>query len=155
MRRAKNVIILAIAAIVTVMTVAGCGGKKTDEELITERIESFVEAYNNGDMEEAIECMDSKSRNALESAMNMANALIGKTGFDISMGDLFGLAVSMSESELLKIDDISITYISDENADVSAGLSYNDKITGTANFEEQIIIKMKKEKSDWFIEDMG
>lgn len=53
MRKFKNIVILTIATIITVMTVAGCNINKTDEELINRRIEAFFEAYNAGDMEGA------------------------------------------------------------------------------------------------------
>lgn len=151
----KNTVIWTIAAIITVMSVAGCSVNKTDEELINNRIESFIEAYNVGDMDGVLECLDSKTKNTFESAMNMSNALIGKTGFNINLSDIFGFTVGMiSEGDLLKVSKININFTSDETADVNTVLSYSDK-TGTGDFDEKVIISMKKEKSDWFIEDIN
>lgn len=154
MRKFKNIVILTIATIITVMTVAGCNINKTDEELINRRIEAFFEAYNAGDMEGGVKCLDSKTKNTYESAMNMTNALIGKTGFSIKLSDIFGVAVGViSEGDLLKASEMNITLTSDETANVNTVLSYSDK-TGMGNFAEKVLISMKKEKSDWFIEDI-
>lgn len=86
--------------------------------------------------------------------MNMTNALIGKTGFSIKLSDIFGVAVGViSEGDLLKASEMNITLTSDETANVNTVLSYSDK-TGMGNFAEKVLISMKKEKSDWLIEDI-
>ncbi len=150
----KNTIILTIAAIMIAINIAGCSENKTDEEMIKSRVESFFEEYNAGDMEGVLECMDSKTKNTYESATNMIDALIGKTGYSINLSDMFGFSVGViSEGNLFEVGDMNITLTSDETADVSTVLSYSDK-TDKGNSEEKVIISMKKEKSDWFIEDI-
>ena len=64
----------------------------TDEELIRERVETFISAYNEGDMDTVLECLDAKSRNAMEAMLKLLGGIAGSyTGFEIDLKDLFSL----------------------------------------------------------------
>ena len=54
---------------------SGCLGK-SDEELIRDRMNTFLTAYNSGDLQGVLQCMDAKTRNTYQSALNIGNVLI-------------------------------------------------------------------------------
>lgn len=150
-----NIISVFLIIILTFTFLSGCVGKQTsDSELIQARIDSFLDAYNSGNMDTVLECMDSKTKNTYKSAMNLTNALIGKTGFKIDLSDIFSLSVGLiSDDDLLTFDDIDIKIISDDSAEVYGTLSYQDK-SKINNSSEKVCFIMKKESSDWFIQDI-
>ena len=75
---------------------------KRNEALITERIETFLTAYNAGDMEAVLECLDAKSRNAFQATLNLLGGLAGAaTGVGIDLSDLFSLGVSTAQGDFM------------------------------------------------------
>ena len=78
--------------------------------------------------------------------------LIGKTGYGVSLSDMFGLSVgTMSDDDILKIKDLTITIDSETTATAEGVMSYNDKM---ASKTDKVTFKMVKEDGDWFIKDM-
>lgn len=145
--------LVVVIAVLTVL--CGCVSKlSTDEEKIENRIECFLEAYNSGDINGVLDCMDSQTKNTYKSAMNITNAVSGKMGIDVSFSDLFGLSVGiMSDGDMLALDNMQTEILSDESAKVYADMSYHDKVTKNGT-PQKVCIVMQKEKSDWFIRDM-
>lgn len=131
---------------------SACTFQKSDEELIESRIDQFLKAYNAGDMEAILDCLDTKTKNTYEAAMNIGNILIGKTGFDINLSDLFSISVgTMSEGDILTISDTTINISDDTKATVYVTLGYKDKMNDT---QEKAFFTMIKEDNDWFINDL-
>lgn len=125
---------------------------KSDEELIQSRIDQFLYAFNSGDTEGILECMDQKTRNGLQASVNMANALVGKTGFKLDFSDLFSMGVwQMSEGDVLEISDMIIEITGEDQARVDVTLSYEDKMS---EMEDEAFFTMVKEDGDWFIENL-
>ena len=122
---------------------------KSDETLIEDRVNTFLTAYNSGDMEEVIACFDAKTRNTYKAAMNIGNGLIGMTGFDVGIADLFGLGVAlMSDEDVLKLDDMEISIISDNRAIVQGPLSYREN---QKSYSGTVKLLLVKENGDWYI----
>ena len=75
----KRFFALILALILLLPCVASCSKEKeevpTTEELIKERIEQFVTAYNDGDMETVLDCLDAKTRNAFQAMLNLLGGL--------------------------------------------------------------------------------
>lgn len=123
---------------------------KSDEQLINERIDKFLNAYNSGDMSGVVSCFDAKTRNQFQGILNIGNALIGgSTGFGINISDLFGISVgSVSDEDILKATDRVITFKSDSLATVTITLSYKDNYS---SMSDKAVLTMVKEGRDWFI----
>lgn len=122
---------------------------KSDEELITECVENFTDAYNSGDFEKAIESMDAKTRNTAKAAMSLGEGIFsGYTGYSIKGSDLFSLGVATSGfEELLKIQLINITVVGD-SASATGTLNYGD-IQIDTNFS------FVKEGRGWYIKSIS
>ena len=146
----KRSILVILAFIITL---SGCVVGKSDEELINDRIDTFLSAYNSGDYDEVLECFTVKMRNTLKSATGIGDALIGGiTGFDINMSDLFGLGAGiLSDGDILTVSDMQITFQNETTANVEIVLKYN--INGT-DFSETTNFTMSKEKNDWLIKNI-
>lgn len=78
------------------------GPQKTDEDMITDRINAFATAYNEGDLDGVMATFDAKTRNTYEAAFKLMEGI----NFGGSMGGmsisgnldfsaLFGLSVGM------------------------------------------------------------
>lgn len=125
---------------------------KTDEDLIADRIDSFLKAYNSGDMNKVFENLDSKTRNTYGALLNVGNMLIGKTGYGVSLSDIFSISVGfISEDDILTVSDLKITIESETKATAKCVLSYSDKLTSK---KEEAVFKLIKEDKDWFIRDL-
>lgn len=110
---------------------------------------NFLAAYNSGDMDKVLECLDSKTRNTYTAAMNITGGLIGLTGFEVSISDLFGLGVGiMSDGDVLKLEQMDITIQSDTKATVSTTMHYKDYET---SYSETVKFTLVKEDGDWYI----
>lgn len=131
---------------------SACTSPKSDEELIESRINNFLKAYNSGDIDAVLDCLDAKTRNTYKAAMNIGNVLIGKTGFGFDLSDLFGLGVGlMSEDDILTISDTTINMVDDTKATVDVTLGYKDKMS---DMQEKAFFTMIKEDNDWFIKNL-
>lgn len=147
----KRVISIIISVLFVVCFLFGCEKKKTDEELIRGRIDTFVTVYNDGDFEGVLECFDAKTRNTLQATFNVLGGLVGGlTGFSFDLGDLFTLGIAMMDGEVLaiEVDEISID---SDSAVVSAKMGYAD--IGQESVEV-VYIMLVKEGEDWFIQDI-
>ena len=144
----KRVISLFLAVIFIIAFAVGCSEKKTDEELIEERIETFVEAYNTGDFDGVLESLDAKTRNTVKALFSVSGGIIGGlSGFSFELSDLFSLGVALYDGEFLQVEISQIELTSDTTA-VAAGKMLMQGIP------EDIYFYMLKEDEDWFIQDM-
>ncbi len=117
----------------------------TDEELITERIQEFVTAYNNGDMDTVLECFDAKSRSTLKASIDLIRAFSG--GY-IDMSALFSLGVNLTEGEFMKLEISAIKVTDSKNATATATMELQGGGTQTLTFE------MVFENEGWYIHDL-
>ncbi len=125
-----------------------CGAKKSDNELIEERVETFLTAYNAGDMDTVLECLDAKKRNALEAMLNIFGGLAGSyAGFDISMKDLFSLGVNVSEDDVMELEITDIKISSKKKAIAKAEMELYGK-------SEVVYVVLVYEENDWYISDI-
>ncbi len=121
----------------------------TSEELITERIETFLTAYNGGDMNSVLECLDSKSRNAMSAMLNLLGGLAGsQIGFDIDLRDLFSLGVAIESDDFMKLQITDITVTGTKNAVATTTMD----LTGAG--VQTIYFHMVYENGGWYISDM-
>ncbi len=152
MTMCKRIIAVFLILSLCLFVMSACNMPKTDEEMIESRINKFVKAYNSGDIDIVMECLDAKSRNAFKSAISIGNALIGKTGFGIDIADFFGLGVGVfSDDDMITISDIRINMSSEKKAIVDVTFGYKDKNSST---KEKAFFTMVKEDKDWFIKDL-
>lgn len=136
-----------ILPLLAMFALGGCG-PKSDEELIENRVQEFVSAYNAGDLEGVIACADTQSRMFIK---GMAGLLGVATGEDINslMVDLFGISSSVAiDGKLLTVNSIDIQMDSQERAKVNASICYKDY---QQQVEDVLRLVMVKEKGDWYI----
>ncbi|MBQ2933855.1 MAG: hypothetical protein IJE02_04525 [Clostridia bacterium] len=142
----RKIISVVTIIILLVILMTGCNFFKSDEQLIEERIEAFLDAYNSGDLDGVLECLDSRTRTTIESAIGITEAFTG--GVEVS--DVFGISIgTMSEGDILTVD-IQEIKINDERATVEVLASYKDAAAG---FSEPAVFTMKKEDRDWYIKN--
>lgn len=141
-----------IISVVLILAVVGVGvyfaaSHKSDEDKIVERLETFETAYASGDLEGCLDCLDAKSRNALKGIGKVSSAL----GYGI--GDLFGGMFSLgvaTQDEQVKFTVKKIVYTDETHAEVTADVwasedyLYDESTT-------RAVIKMVKEKDDWYM----
>ena len=129
-----------------------CYNNLSDKDLIKIKIDSFLNAYNSGDMEKVFDCMDKKSKNKYKYALKIGNGLIGKTGFGIDIADVFGLAInSMSDDDVLTLSNVKIEMKSKTKARVDVILSYKDTMHKE---KSKAFFTMVKEDGEWGIKDL-
>lgn len=122
----------------------------TNEELIAKKINKFLTAYNTGDMDEVLKCLDAKTRNEFQALMNILGGIAGGLlGFDISLSDFFALGISIAEEDFMKLEITDITIIDASNAVVTTKMDMiGDEESTTIYFE------MVYEDDGWYIHDM-
>ncbi len=127
-------------------------GFKSDEEKIRDRVEEFIFAYNSGDVDGAFDCLDAKSKQTYKAMMNIGNGLFGKlTGIDISVQDLFAIAVGVNGSDILSMDIKNIAITSETTATVDISTTLSLDVARTSETNNNMQLQMVKEKDDWFI----
>lgn len=130
------------------MMFCGCQ-TKSDETMIRERMAKFTRAYNAGDMEEVLECLDARTRNTYQAMLSIGNTLIGKTGFSIDISDMFSLGVAiMSDEEVIAFGNIEVSLASETKATVNATMEFGADGEKT---ESDVSFAMVKEDGDWYI----
>ncbi len=130
---------------------------KSDEDLIYERIDSFLYDYNSGDMDALMDNFDSKMRNMTKGMLGIGGAIFGEiTGFDMDISDMFGLSMGIlgSGGDVLTAQDVEIIEIEDDSARVYLELVFDAGIDEMGAASQPLIFLMKKEGSDWFISGM-
>lgn len=143
----KVVTFLLVIGMILVAAQLG-GFLRNDEQQIEDRMNAFLQAYNSGDLSEVLESFDAKTRNTYKSAMNVGNALIGITGVEINITDLFTLGVALNEGQILRFDEMEITFLSDTKATVSTTMHYQDMQSA---YSQKIKFTLTKEDGDWYI----
>lgn len=147
----KRFLVIFLVSIMALWCFASC--KKYDEpineELITERIEVFLTAYNIEDMEVVLECLDSKTRNDFQVMLNLVGGLTGgSTGIDIDLSDLFSLGVSTESGSVTKLEITDITVRDSANATATTMMDF------VGAEEQTIYFEMVYENDGWYIHDM-
>lgn len=122
---------------------------KSDDELIESRVREFVSAYNSGDLDGVIACMDTSSRTFLKGAAGLLG-VVTETDTSEFLTDLFGVSATVvSDGEdLLTILSIDINFDSQEQADVRVSIRYRDY---QQQVEDILQLDMVKEKGNWYI----
>ena len=145
-RRNVVSIILVIGILATILSACVF---KSDQELIEDRMNAFLKAYNSGDLDAVLECLDAKARNTYKSAMGIGTGLLGLTGFSTSFSNLFGLSIGLIQGgDALRLENMEIKINSDSYAIVKATMYYQDL---EQSYSEDVRIKLIKEDGDWFI----
>ncbi len=124
----------------------------TDEQLIEARIDDFAGAYNNGDYDGVLECLDTKTRNTFNAMMNVGEAILGGFGLDMGIGlsDLFSLGIGMIPDDEALTFAIHTIEVNDDN---TATVNVNVK-SAVGGFTEEGRFTMKKEDGDWYIRNL-
>ena len=153
MKKKIKVMCIMLVSILIVSNATACGMLKSDEELITERVDMFVFSYNKGDIDNAIECLDAKSRKIINATLNIGEGLFsGLTGFDISVEDLFALGVGFMTDDPLSMQILDIEFTSENTATVELGMTIKEVELGEEQSVDDAILYMVKEKGDWYID---
>lgn len=148
MKRSMLTILLSLALC---LSIAGCNLLKSDSEMIEDRIDTFLSAYNSGDLNAVFECFDAKTRNTYKAILGMGNSLAGMAGFGIDIYDLWAFSVgTMSDGEMLAIDIDDIEFVDETHALVYAEMRYKSAVNG---YSESVEISVSKEDGDWFVND--
>lgn len=161
--KSKTKVIIGIVAVVlvTIIVFFGTLGMKntdnggsqsstppTNEELIRERIETFLQAYNTGDFDGVLECLDAKTRNVFEAWLNILGGIAGSyTGIDVDLSDLFTLGISTSKGDFMGLEINSISISDNKNAVANTTMTMSGQTM-------TIYFKMIYENGGWYINDM-
>ena len=152
----KKSIISFISLISVLFLFTSCLGNvyeksKTDEELIRERVSSFVTSYNDGDWDATIENLDKKSRRQFDAYMNIFGGLLGGlTGFSFDLSDFFSLGVSTSgEDDYMEVNISKVVFRDSEHAVAVGEMAFYNQKTSV-----NIFFYMVKEEDGWYISDM-
>ncbi len=140
-----------LAMLLLLPCLSACNKEKqpTNEELIENRITTFVTAYNDGDMEAVLECLDAKTRNAFQAMLNLLGGLAGSAaGFNIDLSDLFSLGVGITSDDFMQLEVTDITVIDSANAIATTTMD----LTGAG--KQTIYFIMVYENDGWYIHDM-
>ncbi len=122
----------------------------TDEYLIQKCVEDFLTAYNDGDMDRVLDCLDAKTRNAMEAMLNILGGLAGsQVGFDIDLKDFFSLGVNTTSGDFMLLDIINVEKQGNEKAVVTTSMSLPG---GMDN--EKVFFMMVYENGKWCINDI-
>lgn len=113
---------------------------KSDEDLIRERIEDLEDAYNDGDLDAFMDCMDSTSRAAMELMLEGASA---QSGMDIAQ--MFSIMGNMDDFCTITINSIEIN---GDTATVSVTMAISLYGMNQSQTED---MPMVKEDGDWYI----
>lgn len=161
---AHRILALLLTLAIAVVGLAGCQSGQYDDhsetkekttktptatELITERINAFVTAYNDGDMTATLNCFDATTRNALQAMLNLMDALVGKVaGLKIAMSDMFSLGVALADGDFMTLKVMDVTMTSNTTGIAQVAMS----MTGS---DSQIVyFMMIYEHDGWYIQDM-
>lgn len=151
-----------IIACVVAVAVAGVGiyfatARKSDEDMIVERFETFEKAYMSGDISACLECLSTNSRNYYKALGDLGGSVNAKAGaFNFNFGSdtlsaLFALGVAKQDSPI-KFKITKIQYTDETHAKVTAELlSGSDIEKGSSG--DFGTVEMVKENGDWYMED--
>ncbi len=148
----KKFILISLLITITVLCFTACDLIKeepSDEEKIEICIMSFTEAYNDGDVEKAMEYMTGAQKNAIKSMLNLVGIF---TGYDAStiFASVFSLGVATSDGDFMEVEIIEIS-IDGEEAEVSTKITFPD----TQQEEDEIsYFHLKKKDGQWLITDI-
>ena len=144
-----KIALLATIVVLLVLLFLMCFLNPSDEKIIEDRIETFLTAYNQGDLDTVLDCFDTKSRNTLKPMLNLFGGFVGSlAGFSINISDLFSLGVNIRNEDCMyiKITDVEIS--NDKTALVTAVFSLEGDEARTIYFD------MLYEKDGWYIKNM-
>ncbi len=116
-----------------------------NEELIIQRVEDFLTAFNNGSTEEMIACFDEETRNQMNSTIDIVD---GALESDVNIKTLIDFGSNfLSDYTSIKVSKVKIE--SDEYAVVTSKL----KIFGP--FHKKIYFGVVYENEGWYIEEIS
>lgn len=143
--------VIVIAVIVCVAVAAGIlMFGKSDEDRILQTLDKFTAAYNDGNVIEMTEYMDSRSKNMLEAANGIGSQLLG-LDIDKLMSLALGVAGTSAEDGIIKMDVKSID-VSGDTAEVKAIVRLDfPNPYGEGPVETGMTINMVKEEGKWLV----
>ncbi len=157
MKLGKKLLVILTAMMMVLLCLASCGGNPddekpaqlTNEQLIENRIKEFLTAYNSGDMDATLDCLDAKSRNAMSAMLNVVGGIAGAVvGVDIDLRDLFSLGIAIESDDFMKLQISSISVTDSKNAIATTTMD----LTGAG--VQTIYFYMVYENDGWYISDM-
>lgn len=122
----------------------------TDEEKIAKQVNTFAHAYNSGDWDTLMGCLNVESRNTLRISLEMFESIFGTLlGFELDLKDYFSLGAYVTEEDFMsfKIDKIDVA----DDKKTAVVTAHTDIAGG----DEQILIfEMVYEYDGWYIGDV-
>ena len=150
----KRIFVLLLF-VATLLCLPSCEKKKSDEELIRERIEVFCTTYNDGDFEGVVNCLDNKTRNTIKKTAEFADGLISIFGdktvdsFQL-FSALWGVSIGViSEDDYMTVEILAVDVTSEKKAVVTTEMAFSDTTTA-----EIAYFKMVREEDGWYIGDI-
>ncbi len=148
MNTKKRTLAAAVVALLLLVTQLCACAPKSDEELIRDRIDSFMSDYNDGDLDEALENLTTKTKTATQAILSMAESFGSMLGMEISLSDMFTLGIAITGDDTLKVTIDSVTIEDETNATADGKLS----LGGIEEYDIRFV--MLKEDGDWYIDNM-
>ncbi len=152
MKMSRKLICVFLCALLVCVFFSSCLGEEqlTSEQLIKNRINEFLTAYNSGDMDAVMDCLDAKTRNAMNAMLNLLGGFIGsQAGFGIDLRDLFSLGIAIESDDFMKLQITDITVKDSKTAVATTTMD----LTGAG--VETIYFHMVYENDGWYISDMS
>lgn len=124
-----------------------------DEALIEARIEEFLDAYNDGDMEEMIKSLSKRGRTELQILMGLVGGVMEELGsVKVDLSQLFSLGVSIESGDFIGVT-VGTMQISPQK---SAIVTTTMDLVGLPPMENELIyFEMVYEDGGWYIDDMS
>lgn len=140
---AKKMLCLLFVFILLLTSFTACKtATPSDEELIAARITTFYTAYNDGDLNTVLECLENEVRLEYQAMYNLLGGAVGGlAGLTVNMADLFSLADTYMDLEIK-----SVSIHSDKTATAETVMTLDKEA-------ETIYFDMVFENGDWFIKD--
>lgn len=138
-----------------IILLPACNMFKSDTDKIKDRAQCFVTAYNAGDIDGIIDCLDSKTRITLKSALGLSNAILGNLiDIDVSLQDIFGVGIGLTEDDMMTDFELNEVIINSDTATAEVSFVYSDEFNSGEKKNEKGIFYFKKENNDWYISDL-
>lgn len=149
--KTKKCLIFLIATICLTMSMTSCG-QVSDDDMIANCVENFFDAINEGDMDEALTYVDSRSQKIGGMAISLIDSFIDTELISgIGISDIMGVSMALgTNGNMFTVDDIDIIYESENQAIANCTVSVEDPESKEVS-EETVPIYMMYD-DEWLID---
>ena len=130
----------------------------SDEKLIRERLDMFVAAINEGDVEKIESCLDKAQQGAVDSFSEEGKEILeGILNFGDVIEKIPGVNIPPDEKYTVKVDEITNISIDGDTAAVTADVKIKIAILPEKNVTAKVKLTKEKEGAfthNWYISDL-